>query len=119
MSFFSAALQAYRASKQAETATEAALQAIHDGKGPLAALDAFTKETGTMLDDQAAKELRDGVKTAIEYLTYVSVGAAALAETLADPKIAATLDEITGKVIDAGLWAGSWRATLRAWLEVP
>lgn len=117
VSVFAAALQAYRASRQVEQATEAGLAALQAGRGPLAALDAFTQETGTAMDDTAAAELRQGVQTAIAWLTYVSVGAAFLVETVTDPKMATALEEITRQVMDAGLWAGSWKATLKSWLE--
>jgi hypothetical protein len=117
MSVFSSLLQAYRVSQDVKAATAAGMDALQKGKGPIMAVDAFAKAAGSKLGDEAARELREAAKTAVEYLTYFAAGAATLAEVLEDPKITQILDEAAAKVVSAGYWAGSWKATLKVWLE--
>ena len=109
MSFFSAALQAYRVSRTTEAAVEAALMALEAGRGPLGAVDAFAAAAGVGFTTEMAAELKAGIVEVIAVLEASSHVVVQAAEAL---------DAAQGTVISLGLRGAALKAVLRHWLEV-
>lgn len=79
MSFWSAASTAWRLGREYTAATDAARQALADGRPVAAVVRAFAERTEGQLDDQAAETLVHGLELGIDYARRGALAAGRIA----------------------------------------
>lgn len=120
MNLFEAIATAYRAGTEVAGAWSAAESRLREGRGPLAALRAFSIATGNRIDDEAVMVLEQAIATICRMLA-ASVDAAAWIAEHGDElrhgleAVGQAADVALGVIIDAGYAASHYRDLLRAW----
>ena len=103
--------------QDATDAVQAARVVLEAGGSPMAALEAFSAQTDTGLDDAAVAELRTVLVQVVAALEIGVRVALALSTALADPRVARALTAGVRVAGDAGYRLIGWRATLARWMQ--
>lgn len=96
-------------------AVAAAQAAWDDGRGPLAALAAFSAATDTALDDEAAEQLAAWLRATLAGLDAACAAAVWISEH--ETGVRTAVDAAFGALFSAAYWGIATRQTLRSWQD--